>query len=321
MGEPILIRSKEKPALRPERSRESLLRHIIRYKYLHLMILPALVWLVIFRYIPIYGVTMAFQDFSIRKGFFGSAFVGAKHFAWLFTDPYFLRAFVNTWLINVGKLVLGFVSTVVLAVLINEVRHLAFKRTIQTITYLPHFISWVILAGIFNSLFAYETGAVSHLLDVMGIGKFDFMQDNMYFRGFIVITHVWKEVGWGSIIYLAAIAAINPELYEASWVDGAGRWRQLIHITLPGIATTMTIVFIINLGNVLNWSFDQVYNLYSPLVYETGDIMQTYILRNLTQNPNFSRLAAAGFIRSAIGMTLLVTANSLARRFGRTSIY
>jgi putative aldouronate transport system permease protein len=260
MGEPVLIRRRDRPVLRREGTRESLLKHIIRYKYLHLMILPALLWLVIFRYAPIYGVTMAFQDFSIRKGFFLSPFVGLKHFSWLFSDPYFLRAFVNTWLINVGKLILGFLSTVLLAVLMNEVRNMAFKRTIQTVTYLPHFISWVILAGIFNSLFAYETGAVSHLFEALGIGKYDFMQDNRYFRGFIVITHVWKEVGWGSIIYLAAIAAINPELYEASWVDGAGRWRQLIHITLPGLASTMTIVFIINLGSVLNWSFDQVYN-------------------------------------------------------------
>jgi putative aldouronate transport system permease protein len=213
------------------------------------------------------------------------------------------------------------VSAVGLALLINEMMHPRLKRVIQTITYLPHFISWVILAGMFNSLFAYDTGAVNHLLDTIGIGRIDFLQDNSYFRGFVVVSHVWKEVGWGSIIYLATIASINPELYEAAWVDGAGRWRQLVHITLPGLAATMTIVFIISLGNVLNWSFDQIYNLYNPLVYETGDIMQTYIIRNVQGNPNFSRLAAAGFLRSVIGMTLLIVSNSLARRFGKTSIY
>jgi putative aldouronate transport system permease protein len=300
---------------------EPLGKHVRRYRYLYLMILPALVWLIIFRYLPIYGVTMAFQNFSLNRGFFGSPWVGLKHFLWLLSDPGFKRAFINTWLINIGKLALGFTSTIALAILINEMRHILLKRSIQTITYMPHFVSWVIMAGIFNSLFAYETGAVSHLLAVIGIGKFDFLQDNRYFRVFVVVTHVWKEVGWGSIIYLAAIAAINPELYEAAWVDGAGRFRQLLYITIPGIASTMIIVFILNLGSVLNWSFDQVYNLYSPLVYETGDIMQTYIIRNLSHNPNFSRLAAAGFIRSFIGMTLLVVANSLARRWGRASIY
>ncbi len=304
-----------------ELPKESLLRHVVRYKYLYLMILPAFAWVVVFRYVPIYGVTMSFQNYSIRKGFFRSEWVGLKHFVWLFDDPKFVQAFVNTWVINLQKLALGFFSTVALAVMINEMPHLALKRTVQTITYLPHFMSWVILAGIFNSLFAYEIGAVSHFLEVVGIGKFDFLQDHRYFRGFLVVTHVWKEVGWGSIIYLAAIAAINPELYEAAWVDGAGRGRQLIHITIPGLVSTMTIVFILNLGNVLNWSFDQVFNLYNPLVYETGDIMQTYILRNLQGNPNFSRLAAAGLIRSIIGMTLLVISNGFARRFGRTSIY
>jgi putative aldouronate transport system permease protein len=296
-------------------------RHIARYKVLHLMILPALVWLVVFQYIPIYGVTISFQDFSLRRGFFGSPYVGLKHFLWLFADPRFVQAFANTWIINVAKLALGFLSAVTLALLINEVRHPSLRRTVQTITYLPHFISWVILAGIFNSLFTYETGAVSRLLEATGIGKFDFLQDNRYFRQFIVVTHVWKEVGWGSIIYLAAMAAINPELYEAAWVDGAGRWTQMARITLPGIASTMVVVFMINLGNVLNWSFDQIYNLYSPLVYDTGDIMETWIVRNLSQSPNFSRLAAAGFVRAFIGMTMLLAANALARRFGRTSIY
>jgi putative aldouronate transport system permease protein len=301
--------------------RKGLLKHLIRYRYLYLMVVPALVWLVFFRYIPMYGVTMSFQDFSIRKGFFRSEWVGLKHFIWLFNDPKFTRAFVNTWVINLGKLLLGFLAAVGLALLINEVLHRGLKRVIQTITYLPHFISWVILAGIFNSLFAYDTGAVNHLLEAIGLARIDFLQDNNYFRGFVVVSHVWKEVGWGSIIYLATIASINPELYEAAWVDGAGRWRQLLHITLPSLTATMTIVFIISLGNVLNWSFDQIYNLYNPLVYETGDIMQTYIIRNVTGNPNFSRLAAAGFIRSVLGMTLLVTSNAFARRFGKTSIY
>jgi putative aldouronate transport system permease protein len=301
--------------------REPLLKHIRKHPYLHLMILPALAWLVIFQYLPIYGITTAFQDFTMRKGYFGSPWVGLKHFLYLFRNPGFQQAFVNTWVINLGKLALGFASAVTLALMINEVRSSGFKRTIQTISYLPHFISWVILAGIFNPLFTYKTGAVSHLMASLGLPMVDFLQDNAWFRPFIVVTHVWKEVGWGSIIYLAAIAGINPELYEAAWVDGAGRWRQLTAITLPAIASTMLVVFTLNLGSVLNWSFDQIYNLYSPLVYKSGDIMQTYMMRSLISAPNFSRLAAAGLIQSSIGLLMLLGANALARRFGRSSIY
>lgn len=316
-----ILQRGEEHGRRIDRRRESLGRHIRRYPYLHLMILPALAWLIVFQYLPIYGITTAFQDFTMRKGYFGSPWVGLKHFLYLFRNPGFQQAFINTWVINLGKLALGFGSAVLLALMINEVRHFAFKRTVQTITYLPHFISWVILAGIFNPLFTYKTGAVSHLLQAVGIGAVDFLQDNAWFRPFVIVTHVWKEVGWGSIIYLAAIAGINPELYEAAWVDGAGRWRQLTAITLPAIASTMLVVFTLNLGTVLNWSFDQIYNLYSPLVYKTGDIMQTYVMRSLIQSPNFSRLTAAGFIQSLIGLAMLLAANGLARRFGRASIY
>jgi putative aldouronate transport system permease protein len=295
--------------------------YLEKHKYMYLMVVPGLVHLIIFQYIPIYGITMAFQDFSIRRGYFGSDWVGLKHFLWLFQNPNFMRAFRNTWIINTMRIVIGFPAPIILALLLNEVRNMPFKRTIQTISYLPHFISWVVLAGIFNQLLSHDTGAVNHLIAAIGLPRVDFLQSNVFFRPTLVFTNIWKEVGWGTIIYLAAIAAINPELYESAKVDGASRFAMMWFITLPSIASTMIVILILTLGNILTVGFDQVYNLYNPLVYETGDIIQTYIVRSLATAPNFSRLAAAGFVRSIIGMCLLIAANRAVRALGREGIY
>ncbi len=295
--------------------------YLNRNKFLYLMILPGLGWLILFQYVPIYGITMAFQDFSFRRGYFGSEWVGLKHFVWLFENPGFMRAFANTWIINLMRTAFGFPAPIILALLLNEVRHSGFKRTVQTVSYLPHFISWVVLAGLFNALLSFDTGVVNNLLDAIGLPRVDFLQNNTFFRPTLVLTDIWKEVGWGTIIYLAAIAAINPELYESAHVDGATRFQRIRYITLPGIAPTMIVLFILGLGRVLILGFDQVYNLYNPLVYETGDIIQTFIVRNLSTNPNFSRLAAAGLIQSVIGMVLLFGSNRIVRASGREGIY
>lgn len=301
--------------------RSGLWRYLGKHKYMYLMIVPGLVHLIIFQYIPIYGITMAFQDFSIRRGYFGSEWVGLKHFLWLFQDPNFMRAFRNTWIINIMRIVIGFPAPIILALMLNEVRIMGFKRAIQTLSYLPHFISWVVLAGIFNQLLSHDTGALNNLIAALGGSRIDFLQSNVFFRPTLVFTNIWKEVGWGTIIYLAAIAAINPELYESAHVDGASRLSMMWYITLPSIASTMIVLLILSIGNILVVGFDQVFNLYNPLVYETGDIIQTYIVRSLSTAPNFSRLAAAGFVRSIIGMTLLILANRIVRAIGREGIY
>lgn len=305
----------------PGTAKTPILAYLNRNKYLYLMILPGLGWLILFQYVPIYGITMAFQDFSFRRGYFGSDWVGLKHFAWLFDNPGFMRAFANTWIINLMRTAFGFPAPIILALLLNEVRHAGFKRTVQTVSYLPHFISWVVLAGLFNAILNFDTGVANNLLDAIGLPRIDFLQSNTYFRPTLVFTDIWKEVGWGTIIYLAAIAAINPELYESAHVDGATRWQRIRYVTLPSIAPTMIVLFILGLGRVLMLGFDQVYNLYNPLVYETGDIIQTYIVRNLSANPNFSRLAAAGLIQSVIGMVLLFGSNRIVRATGREGIY
>jgi putative aldouronate transport system permease protein len=305
-----------------KRGRLPLAASLKRDRYLYLLIVPALIWLLIFKYLPIYGITMAFQDFTLRKGYLGSPFAGYKHFLWLFNRESFMDAFWNTWITNILRIAVGFPAPLLLALLLNEVKSLRFKQAVQTLSYLPHFISWVVLAGIFNALLAKDSGAVNGLMAVIGLPRQDFLQSNQWFRWILVFTDVWKEVGWGTIIYLAAISAINPELYESALVDGAGRWRQMVSITLPLLASTMIVLLILRLGSVLNVGFEQVYNLYNPLVYETGDIIDTWVVRSLQSgSADFSRLAAAGLVKNLIGMVLLLAANRAVRLFGREGIY
>lgn len=312
------------PPARRRRGRDAdlnLPRFVWKYRGMYFLVLLPLVWTIIFRYIPLYGVTMAFQNFSFRLGYFKSPWVGFKHFIDLFDNRLFMRAFWNTWIINAQRILFGFPAPIILALLMNEIPRRGFQRTVQTVTYLPHFIGWVVLAGIFRSLLAKDTGVVNNLLFTIGFDRIDFIQRPDLFRGVLVATEIWRDVGFGTIIYFAAIAAINPELYESAAVDGAGRFRRIWHITLPSLASTMIVLLILRLGNILTVGFDQVYNMYNPLVYETGDIIQTYILRALRENPHWSRLAAAGFIRSVIGLVLLLIANRVVRLFGREGIY
>lgn len=296
-------------------------QYLIKYRYMYMIVVLPFLWIVIFRYWPLYGVTMAFQNFTFRQGYFGSPWVGFKHFIDLFESSFFMRAFWNTWIINSMRIVFGFPAPIILALLLYEVKNTAYRRFVQTLTYLPHFIGWVILAGIFHSLLAKDTGALNNLLEVLGLTRVDFLQSNKTFRGVLIVTEIWRDVGFHTIIYLAAIAAINPELYESAVVDGAGRFRQMWSITLPGMVSTMIVLLILRIGNILTVGFDQVYNMYNPLVYQTGDIIQTYILRMIRENPHWSRLAAAGLIRNVIGMTLLLAANKAVRLFGREGIF
>lgn len=284
------------------------------HKMLYLMILPPLAYLIVFHYIPMYGVIISFQDFSFRKGYLGSDWVGLEHFKWLAENPTFRDAFRNTLKINLMRIVVGFPAPIILAIIVNEVRHTAYKRTVQTLSYLPYFISWVVLAGIFNNLLARDYGAVNSFAATLGLPRIDYLQDPDVFPWTLVISDIWKGVGWGSIIYLATIATISSTLYEAAEVDGASRWQQIRYITLPALRPTMLIILIISFGNVLRVGFDQVFNLYNPLVYETGDIIQTYIVRSFSNMPNFSRLAAAGLLQSFLGMLMLLGTNEIVKR-------
>ena len=293
---------------------QKIIRDIRMNKLLYLLILPPVIYVFVFHYIPMYGVVMAFQDFSFRLGYFGSDWVGLKHFQWLLENPTFRNAFANTLKINLLRIIIGFPAPIILALIINEVRHTLFKRAVQTLSYLPYFISWVVLAGIFNDILSRDYGALNSVLAGLGLPRIDFLQNPAVFPWTLVLTEIWRMVGWGSIIYLATIATISPTLYEAAEVDGASRFQKIRYITLPSLRPTMVILLIIGVGNVLRVGFDQVFNLYNPLVYETGDIIQTYIVRSYASNPNFSRLTAAGFLQSLLGMILLVTANQAVKR-------
>lgn len=293
---------------------KKIVRDIRMHKMLYLMILIPLVYLFVFQYIPMIGVIISFQDFSFRRGYFGSEWVGFEHFEWLASNPAFQDAFANTLKINFLRIVVGFPAPIILALIINEVRHTYYKRTVQTLSYLPYFISWVVLAGIFNNLLAQDYGAVNSFAASMGLPRIDYLQDPDVFPWTLVISDIWKTVGWGSIIYLATISTVSTTLYEAAEVDGASRWQQILYITLPALRPTMLVILIISIGNVLRVGFDQVFNLYNPLVYESGDIIQTYIVRSFASMPNFSRLAAAGLVQSFLGMLMLIAANAIIKR-------
>jgi ABC-type polysaccharide transport system, permease component len=299
----------------------SLARRVRRDKYLYLMLLPLVLWYLVFKYGPMYGIVLSFQKFSFAKGIVGSPFVGLANFATLLADRHFLDAFRNTLIINSLRILVGFPIPILFALMLNEVTRLPYKRLVQTITYLPHFVSWVVFAGIVNNLLARDTGAVNLLVAALGGRQRNYLVDNLWFRWILVLSDVWKEMGWNAIIYLAAIAGINPEYYEAAYIDGANRAQAARYITLPAIGSVVAIMFIIMIGNVIQMGFDQVYNLYNPAVYETADILDTYIVRNLQQSPKFGVLAAADMMKAIVSLAFLLASNSLVKRFGQEGIY
>lgn len=297
------------------------LKIIMSYKYLYIIFIPVLVWYLIFAYIPMYGVIMAFQDFTMSKGYFGSPFVGLEHFSELLKDELLWRAFSNTVIIAAYRLCTIFPFAIILALLLNEVRHMKFRKTIQTIIYLPHFLSWVIVASIFITIFSPEKGLITAFCQLSNIETPDLLTNSGIFRTILISTDIWKEAGFSTVIYIAAMAGIDPQLYEAAIVDGAGRWSRVWHITLAGIRSTIVIMFILTIGQILNWGFDQVYNFYNPMVYDVGDILDTYIFRTAMGDNKFSYAAAAGMVRSILCIGLLVTSNWIVKKLGEESIY
>lgn len=297
------------------------LRRMLRMDYdLYLMLLPALIALVLFHYLPMYGVIGAFKDFKLARGFFGSEWVGFAHFERLISAREFARVFRNTILINIYRLIFQFPLPIILAILINEVRNLAFKRGVQTITYLPHFMSWVIVGALFVDLLSPTGGLINKVLTPIGLGPITLM-DKRFFRTIVVSTYAWKETGWSAIIYLAAITGIDPSLYEAAAVDGANKWRQMIHITLPGISSTIVFVILLRISAITATNVEQILMLYNPLVYDTGDVIGTYVYRVGIGQMKFSYTIAVGLFQSGIGFVLLLVANALSRRWAKMGMW
>jgi putative aldouronate transport system permease protein len=303
-----------------------LLQEIRRHRTLLLMVLPALLYFVIFRYGPILGISIAFVDFKARvgQGFIQSVlrspWVGLGNFHDFLTSRAGLQILANTLLISLYKIVFGFPAPIILALLLNEVRNAAFKRVVQSITYLPHFISWVVLAGIFRMLLSPDFGLTAALSRSVGFPALNLLGDTRYFRGLLVVSDIWQGIGWGSIIYLAALAGLDPQLYEAATIDGAGRMRQLWAITLPGIASAIVVMLILRTGSILDAGFDQVFNLQNDAVRSVSDILDTHIYRAGIQEARFSYTTAVGMFKSVFGLLMVLGMNYLARRFGQKGI-
>lgn len=296
-------------------------RNIWRDRYLFLLISPVVVYYIVFHYIPMYGAVIAFKDFAPGTGILGSPWVGLENFRTFFESFYFVRVVKNTFLLSFYSLLWGFPVPIIFALLLNELRHQLFKRSVQTISYLPHFISVVVVAGMIVKFVSPNDGVINKGLGALGIGPIDFLSQPEWFRTIFVASEIWQGFGWGAIIYLAALAGIDPSLYEASDVDGATRWQKAWFVTLPSLVPVMVILLILNLGNLMVVGFEKVLLLYSPATYETSDVIQTYIYRRGIISADFSLAAAIGLFNSTINLILLVTVNRLARRFSETSLW
>lgn len=285
------------------------------------MLLPTIVWFLVFLYKPMYGLQIAFKDYSIFKGVAKSPWVGLEHFHTLWDNDQFWRAVSNTVKISALNLLFGFPAPIILALMFNEVLHASYKRTAQTIVYLPHFISSVIISGIVITAFSPTAGIINTVIGWFGQDPVYFLTQPEWFRPIFVGTGIWQEAGFGSIVFLAAIAGVNPSLYESAVVDGANRWQMMWKITIPSILPTILIMLIIRIGNVMEVSFELVILLYQPATYETADVVNTWVYRQGLQSGQYDLAAAAGLFNAIVAFVLVMTANSLSRRFSRTSLW
>jgi putative aldouronate transport system permease protein len=276
------------------------------------MLLPAVIVIFVYNYVPIMGLIMAFQNYIPARGILGSKWVGLKNFRFLFTMMEFPRALRNTVFIASCKIVLGIVVPVVFALMLNEVRRKNLQRLIQTLIYLPHFISWILLAGILRDLLSPSSGIINKVLEFIGSNPVYFLGDNHSFPGVVIFSELWKEFGYGTIVYLAALTGIDPTYYEVAYVDGANRWQQLLHITLPGITPMIILMTTLSMGNLLNAGFDQIFNLYAPVVYESGDILDTLVYRLGLISMQFSVSTATGMMKSVVALVLILVSYRIA---------
>lgn len=295
---------------------------MLKYKERYLLLIPGVTFFIIFRYVPMAGIVLAWKQFTVTGGLFGSPWAGWKYFERLFTAPDFARVLRNTVFINgVLRMCIAFPMPIVFALLLNEIHNMRYKRVVQTISYLPHFLSWVVVASLIRPLAA-SNGPLNLLAGGVGLNTpILFLQRPGWFLVIITLSDIWKGVGWGSIIYLAAITGIDPSLYESAEIDGARRFQKMRYITLPSITFVIVILFLLRLGNILELGFDQIFNLYNPLVYEVGDIIGTYVYRIGIQDFRYSFATAVGLFQNMIGLLALVGANWIVKRVGRVGSY
>ena len=288
---------------------------------LYAMMTPGVLFFIIFSYLPMLWIVIAFQDFRIGRGIFGSDFVGLKHFQTLFQDEYFYNILTNTVLISAYKLLFGFPIPIILALAMNEIRRRAALRFIQSVIYLPHFLSWTVVATLMISIFSYDTGILNDALAFFGIEPIAFLSDTSKFRSMLVASDIWKNAGWGTILYIAALVGIDQHLYEAAEIDGASKLRQIWHVSLPGLRATATVLLILSVGNLITGDFEQILLMYSPAVYNVADVIQTYVYRIGLGQMQLSYTAAVGLFQSAVAFALVYGANRFAKKMGGESIW
>lgn len=289
-------------------------------KHYYLMCVPGVLWMIFFNIVPMFGIVMAFQKFNPSKGLFGSPWVGLKNFQYLFMMSDSTRVIANTLLIATSKVVLNLIIPLIFALMLNEVRSLRYKKAIQTAVYLPHFLSWIILSSVVLNLFSLN-GVVNKVLGALDMEPVIWFGESAYFRQLVVFTDVWKEFGFNAVIFMAALAGVDPTYYEAAAIDGCSKWRSIFKITLPCIASTVVVVGVLGLSNVLNAGFDQVYNLYNPMVYATGDILDTWVYRMGLVNLQFSLATTAGLLKSVVSFVLIVTSYALAYKLADYRVF
>ncbi|MBD2863417.1 sugar ABC transporter permease [Paenibacillus sp. IB182363] len=306
--------------LKPKRGR-TIWKKAVQSKYLLLMFLPCFLYYLIFKYLPMGGIVISFKDYNLYKGILESKWVGFKYYEMFFKSPDFWILLRNTFLLGLYKLVFGFPAPILLALLLNEVKQALFKRFVQTVSYLPHFISNVVVAGMVIMFLSPSGGMVNKIIESLGFTPIHFMVNPELFRSIYVTSEIWQHVGWETIIYLAALTSIDPALYEAADIDGASRWNKLWNVTLPGIAPAIIILFILNVGRVLEIGFEKVFLLYNPATYSTADILSTYVYRTGLINGNFSYAAAIDMFTGVICLIFIYSANALSRRMSETSLW
>ncbi|MBW7454245.1 ABC transporter permease [Paenibacillus sepulcri] len=296
-------------------------KRLIKNRWMYYMLAPGILYFLIFKYAPMWGVLIAFQDYSPFTGFLKSSWVGFEHFRIFFSEPEFWMLFRNTFILAVYNILFFFPLPIIIALLLNEVRKEAYKRVIQSLIYIPHFISWVVVVGLAYILFTTEGGIVNELIFQYGGEKINFLLNPDWFRVMIVSESIWKETGWGTILFLAALSGVDPQLYEAARMDGAGRWKQMVHVTLPAIQSTIVVLLILRMGSFLDTGFEQIFLMLNPMNREVGEVFETYVYERGIQQGDFSYSTAVNLFKSAIGIILVVGSNYFAKKMGEEGIY
>ncbi|MEN0645327.1 sugar ABC transporter permease [Alkalicoccobacillus gibsonii] len=320
MASQVSLEPNQKVNLKAARRKERL-KNLKKNKLIYLMIAPGILYFLVYKYLPMYGLIIAFQDYKPYLGISGSPWVGFAHFERLFQDPDFWMIFKNTIVLFILQLVIAFPIPVILALMLNELRHQFFKKSIQTLIYIPHFMSWVVIVSISYVMLTLDGGIINSLLRAMGFGPINFLLSEEWFRPMYILQIIWRESGWGTIIFLAAIAGVDPQLYEAAKIDGASRLRQVWHITLPSIRSVIIILLILKIGDVLELGFEHVYLLLNSSNRAVAEIFDTYVFTAGLQQGQFSYSTAVGFFKGIVGLILVIGANKLAKKYGEEGVY